>query len=863
MHIFPELLRTTVTGNEEGNMRNGRKIISLLLVAVMTVALLPVAATADPPKGDTHLHSWYVKAETPATCTERGTKTWKCTLCGQQYSEVYKPLGHDWDEGRVTTAACEQEGVKTYTCRRCGATYTEAIPVTGHDWDEGVITAEPQGLTPGIKTYTCRHDASHIRTEEIDPLEYLFGWLHTGNVAIVPYDFDPIIIIEQPKDGTITRNTDETHTMHVAAIGGSGNYTYEWHSNTQEVFQEGVANDFIKWLGGLFGASEEEIDTALHASLSDTDTLTVGDGEGVEKYSCTVSDDAGNSEKSEWAFVTYKLRIAEEPSNVNLQSSENPTLYCRAADGSGDYTYRWYTSENVFVGKEQFLPVSELGDYFCTVEDNVTGESIDSSICTVYSEKPLAPYSQTPYDYVWPGEKWTVNASFWGGVEPYEVWWTYKGDALDTYEGMQIYGHQEYSADTYETGTYIAHAVDAMVETATAIVERWEKTLTITEQPIGKLIPKGGTAGIRTAVADGEAPYSFQLYRNGMEYVEATHDFAWAEFPIYYPGEYYFRITDSQGHYADSDAVIFSDDIIRIKSQTESEVIIVPNGTADLFVEAEGGTKPYTYQWLTKWLGRWYRTGESSPTYQAGSIRDYACIVWDDDKQFAISNVIPVKYTGACPWIRIQPVGGSLKKDAAPPVLSCHAITAEGHGIRYEWYKGSPGIYFPSWSMLVYDSQYITAPGVGLYRCKVVDTYTNGYVWSDIVEINEELAFDSIELVYKWENCARYHVSFKGGTAPYTVKLYLRVPVDTQVPGKAWDYVDALRFKQTVNSRYQLSQLQYTLDFGTIALDYREDEGEYISEYMKAEYKVVVYDANNNKAESPYFSVRDLNIIHE
>ena len=170
-----------------------------------------------------------------------------------------------------------------------------------------------------------------------------------------------------------------------------------------------MANDFLKWLGGLFGASEEEIDTALHASLSDTDTLTVGDGEGAIKYSCTVSDDAGNSEKSEWAYVTYKLRIAEEPSNVNLQSSENPALYCRATDGSGDYTYRWYTSSNVFVGKEQSLPISETGDYFCTVEDNVTGETIDSLICTVYSEKPLAPYSQTPYDYVWPGEKWTVK----------------------------------------------------------------------------------------------------------------------------------------------------------------------------------------------------------------------------------------------------------------------------------------------------------------------------------------------------------------------------------------------------------------------------------------------------------------------
>ena len=199
------------------------------------------------------------------------------------------------------------------------------------------------------------------------------------------------------------------------------------------------------------------------------------------------------------------------------------------------------------------------------------------------------------------------------------------------------------SAYTYETGTYYAHAVDAMGETATAIVERWEKKLTITEQPIGKLIPKGGTAGIRTAVADGEAPYSFQLYRNGREYVESTEDDATAEFSVFDPGEFYFHITDSQGHYADSDTVIFSNDILRIKSQTESEAIITPNGKAELFVEAEGGKKPYTYQWLTKWLGRWYRTGESSPTYQAGSIRDYACIVWDDDKQFAISNNIHVR----------------------------------------------------------------------------------------------------------------------------------------------------------------------------------------------------------------------------
>ena len=37
-------------------MRNGKRILSLALLVLLVVLLTPVAAHADPPKGDTHLH---------------------------------------------------------------------------------------------------------------------------------------------------------------------------------------------------------------------------------------------------------------------------------------------------------------------------------------------------------------------------------------------------------------------------------------------------------------------------------------------------------------------------------------------------------------------------------------------------------------------------------------------------------------------------------------------------------------------------------------------------------------------------------------------------------------------------------------
>lgn len=156
-------------------------------------------------------HTWgQWKTTKKATCTEAGIETHECRKCGKTEERETKVLGHDWDEGKVTTpATCTEDGVRTYTCKRdashtkqepipktehtavvvpakaatctetgltegkecevCHATLVkqEVIPALNHDWDDWKVTKEATCTETGVKTRTCKRDASHTETETI------------------------------------------------------------------------------------------------------------------------------------------------------------------------------------------------------------------------------------------------------------------------------------------------------------------------------------------------------------------------------------------------------------------------------------------------------------------------------------------------------------------------------------------------------------------------------------------------------------------------------------------------------------------------------------------------------------------------
>lgn len=94
----------------------------------------------------------------------------------------------------LVPATCETPGSQdnVYYCERCHKECLrihQELPPTGHDWDDGVISVKPTCTTAGERTYTCRNDHSHTRTEEIpaahtwgpwkvvtEPAEGIEGW---------------------------------------------------------------------------------------------------------------------------------------------------------------------------------------------------------------------------------------------------------------------------------------------------------------------------------------------------------------------------------------------------------------------------------------------------------------------------------------------------------------------------------------------------------------------------------------------------------------------------------------------------------------------------------------------------------------
>ncbi len=113
-------------------------------------------------------HTEVIDAAVAATCTKTGlTEGRHCSVCSTVIVEqqTIDKLPHSWDAGTITTQpTCTKTGVKTYICTACSETKTETLTALGHsygeptyNWNEASCTAER----------VCSHDAGHTETETV------------------------------------------------------------------------------------------------------------------------------------------------------------------------------------------------------------------------------------------------------------------------------------------------------------------------------------------------------------------------------------------------------------------------------------------------------------------------------------------------------------------------------------------------------------------------------------------------------------------------------------------------------------------------------------------------------------------------
>lgn len=128
----------------------------------------------------TENHS-YEKTSTTATCTQAGTATMTCSVCGYSSEEAEEALGHSFtnyvSDGNAT---CTADGTKTAECDNgCGETdtVTDEGSMTEHIYEETVIA--PTCTEQGYTEYKCKDCSNTYKSDYIDALG------HTPETVIV------------------------------------------------------------------------------------------------------------------------------------------------------------------------------------------------------------------------------------------------------------------------------------------------------------------------------------------------------------------------------------------------------------------------------------------------------------------------------------------------------------------------------------------------------------------------------------------------------------------------------------------------------------------------------------------------------
>ena len=147
-----------------------KNLLTKSLVAILIVLIVAFTIVACVGGETPHTHEYSEQITKAPSCTEKGVKTFTCS-CNDSYTEDIDMVPHTEVVDAAVAPGCESTGLtEGKHCSVCGEVLVaqETVAATGHDYDEGVVTTEPTCTDKGVKTFTCKNDAAHTYTEEID-----------------------------------------------------------------------------------------------------------------------------------------------------------------------------------------------------------------------------------------------------------------------------------------------------------------------------------------------------------------------------------------------------------------------------------------------------------------------------------------------------------------------------------------------------------------------------------------------------------------------------------------------------------------------------------------------------------------------
>ena len=642
-----------------------------------------------------------------ATCTETGlTEGSKCAVCGTilQEQQTIPVIKHSPTVIPGKEPACTADGLTDgYKCSACGVILTaqQIIPALGHDWHTTI--REPEGITDGESVTTCSRCGETSRVC-LPAAPAMFNLLR--DTPLISDDSGGLRIVQQPQGGVMPYGG--SFDLTVAAEGGLGEYTYEWHcsggpttatEDPMSRFAGRVAtakasayNRYRSAFASAFGSiakrtypdlsALEQLSSYTYGSAVyqrafklvsyDLHDYVLGTGDSPTyaatvpgTYYCVIRDKAGNRISSGEAVVSCSLYIVSEPRNTNIHGLDSVDLCCVAAggipfeDSGSPYMYFWYKAGGTFLNcLSSTVSVSEPGRYYCVVTD-ANDSTVTSATVTVYDASWLTVTPEADqYMIALSNQTANITMTIDGGELPYTCEWSLDGrtvlDAFTAEEAIVSY-------PAAELGTYVLTVTDAKGQIGIGASSVKLPMLTVAQQPVGGELKGQKPVDIRIIMADGEAPYTYTLYKNGVPCGSGEGEASFA-FQVWEPGEYYIHGEDVSGNYADSDRVmVVADPKPIITGQPESVALEYrEDGRYQMIlscraVSGEGELSALDFCWERNIGGAWYPVGYdhggSSVFSWAGKdvLGQYRVIVTDPENgESTISDIVTADVPLTC-----------------------------------------------------------------------------------------------------------------------------------------------------------------------------------------------------------------------
>ena len=621
-----------------------------------------------------------------------------------------------------------------------GDEFTLAVEAVGdgltYQWYSAAANADQfvaiEGATEASYTF--------VMTKELDGYRYMctvsdeYGnKKSTDPVSVVMQHH--ATIVEQPKSAVV--ELGEIFSTTVKATGDGLTYAWYW---------------------APLGSDEFTLTTAY---TGDTYSVKITEGRDGRQVYCVVTDQYGNSVKSDIATMVVRrdITIVEQPKSATVDNGE---LFVATVVAEGDgLTYQWYyknagasefTLTTAFTGDTYQVKMSDARDgrqVYCVITDEY-GHTTQTVVATMTMARYATIVEQPLGAVLEEGELFSTTVAATGHGLTYQWYYKNAGDSEfkvaenftgDTYQvkmSLARDGRQIYCVITDQYGT--------SVTSNTVSMEMVKHYVTIVKQPQSAALVEGAIFATSVEATGDGLTYQWYYKSAGSSNFKLTEAYTTDTYSVVADKErdgrqIYCVVTDRYGNSVQTEVATltvmsYANIIVQPQSATVANGGIFRTG---IVATGDG----LTYQWYYKNAGSsefTLTTAFTGNTYQvamseARDGRQVYCVVTDQYGNSVTSEVATMTMERTELRIISQPQSASVANGKTFRAT----VVAEGDGLTYEWYyKNSGGSSFKlttTFTSNTYQVKMSDARDGRQIYCIITDQYGNS-VTTDIATMS-------------------------------------------------------------------------------------------------------------------------------